>query len=244
MAQNIYDDPGFFAGYSQLRRSQEGLDGAPEWPALQALLPGLNARRVVDLGCGFGWFCRWASGQGAAEVLGVDVSANMLAKAADMTDAGAAISYLRSGLETLSLADASVDLVYSSLALHYIDDVVALLGMLHRALVPGGRLVFSVEHPVYMAPANPGWIVDAAGKKTWPVDGYSVEGQRTTNWLADGVIKYHRTIGSWFALLRRHGFVITELIEWSPTDAQVAANAALAEERERPMLLLIGAERC
>ena len=35
MPQNIYDDPAFFAGYSRLPRSREGLAGAPEWPALR-----------------------------------------------------------------------------------------------------------------------------------------------------------------------------------------------------------------
>ena len=35
MTQNIYGDADFFAGYSQLRRSVDGLDGAPEWPALR-----------------------------------------------------------------------------------------------------------------------------------------------------------------------------------------------------------------
>ena len=35
MAQNIYDNAEFFAGYSQLLRSREGLDGMPEWPALR-----------------------------------------------------------------------------------------------------------------------------------------------------------------------------------------------------------------
>jgi hypothetical protein len=37
MTQNIYDDSDFFQNYSQLPRSQRGLDGAPEWPALRAL---------------------------------------------------------------------------------------------------------------------------------------------------------------------------------------------------------------
>lgn len=74
MAQNIYDRPDFFEGYSQLGRSVEGLAGAVEWPALRSMLPGLGGLRVVDLGCGFGWFCRWAREQGAAQVLGLDVS--------------------------------------------------------------------------------------------------------------------------------------------------------------------------
>jgi hypothetical protein len=60
MAQNIYDDEEFFAAYCGLRRSIEGLDGAPEWPTLRAMLPEMLGLRVVDLGCGFGWFVRWA----------------------------------------------------------------------------------------------------------------------------------------------------------------------------------------
>ena len=70
MTQNIYDNEEFFAGYSRLRRSVEGLDGAPEWPALRALLPDLRGLNVLDLGCGFGWFCRWAHQQGAVNVFG------------------------------------------------------------------------------------------------------------------------------------------------------------------------------
>jgi 2-polyprenyl-3-methyl-5-hydroxy-6-metoxy-1,4-benzoquinol methylase len=60
MAQNIYDNPDFFAGYSQRGRSIEGLAGAAEWPVLKAMLPDLRGFRVVDLGCGYGCFCRWA----------------------------------------------------------------------------------------------------------------------------------------------------------------------------------------
>jgi SAM-dependent methyltransferase len=122
MAQNIYDDPQFFAGYSGLRRSVEGLAGAPEWPVLRVLLPDLDGRRVVDLGCGFGWFCRFAREAGAAEVLGVDLSENMLARAREMAT-GPAITYRRVDLEELDLPPASFDLAYSSLAFHYVADL-------------------------------------------------------------------------------------------------------------------------
>ncbi len=50
MAQNVYDDPEFFAAYSCLPRSVKGFGGAPEWPALQRLLPALVGLRVVALG--------------------------------------------------------------------------------------------------------------------------------------------------------------------------------------------------
>lgn len=79
MSQNIYDNQGFFDAYAQLPRSVHGLDGAPEWPALKAMLPPLNGRAVVDLGCGYGWFCRAARELGAESVLGIDLSIKMLA---------------------------------------------------------------------------------------------------------------------------------------------------------------------
>src|SRR4051812_22613075 len=85
MTQNIYDQESFFAGYSQLRRSIEGLEGAPEWPALRSMLPRSIGPRVLDLGCGYGWFCRWARANGATAVEGVDVSEKMLARARSMT---------------------------------------------------------------------------------------------------------------------------------------------------------------
>lgn len=52
MAQKIYDTPDFFSGYSQLPRQVQGLNGAPQWPALRAMLPNLAGKRVADLGCG------------------------------------------------------------------------------------------------------------------------------------------------------------------------------------------------
>jgi SAM-dependent methyltransferase len=242
MAQNIYDKPEFFAGYSKLRRSVHGLDGAPEWPAIRALLPDFNGKRIVDLGCGFGWFSRWAKEHGAAHILGLDLSQNMIARAkADTSDPD--IEYAIADLNRLDLPEASFDFAYSSLAFHYIQDFDRLVRTVHRSLVPGSYFVFSIEHPIYMAPTRPGWSVDSDGRKTWPVDRYSVEGPRRTDWLAKDVLKYHRTIGATLNTLIGAGFTIRHVQEWRPTDDQVAANPDLAEELERPMMLLVAAQR-
>lgn len=242
MAQNIYDREDFFAGYSQLGRSVEGLEGAAEWPALRAMLPDVGGLRVVDLGCGFGWFCRWVREHGAAQVLGLDLSEKMLARArAASSDTG--IIYERADLDQLSLPQARFDLVYSSLAFHYVEDVLRLFETVHQALSPGGHFVFSTEHPIFMAPTNPGWSIDATGRKTWPVDQYLVEGPRSTDWLAKGVVKHHRTIGTTLNTLIRSGFTIDHVEEFCPTAEQIAAKPELAEELERPMFLLVSARR-
>jgi ubiquinone/menaquinone biosynthesis C-methylase UbiE len=205
MTQNIYDNEEFFQGYSRLRRSIEGLDGAPEWPALCALLPNLSGLKVLDLGCGFGWFCRWARQQGAAHVLGIDVSEKMLTRARTAT-ADPAIGYTRADMEHLELQPQSFDVVYSSLALHYIEHLDELMAQTHRSLVPGGALVFSVEHPIFTAPSQPNWLLAASNRKVWPVDGYLDEGPRSTDWLAKGVVKQHRTVATYINMLIQIGF--------------------------------------
>jgi ubiquinone/menaquinone biosynthesis C-methylase UbiE len=242
MTQNIYDNEEFFEGYSRLGRSVEGLDGAPEWPALRALLPDLRGLTVLDLGCGFGWFCRWARRKGAARVVGIDVSEKMLARSRATTE-DTAITYIRADLEHLELSPESFNLVYSSLALHYIEDLNRLMSEVYRSLVPGGSLVFSVEHPMFTAPADPDWLLNAAGRKTWPVDSYLDEGPRSTDWLAKGVIKQHRTLATYLNMLLRLGFAISHVEEWGPTEEQIASRPNLADEHQRPPFLLVAARR-
>lgn len=242
MAQNIYDTAAFFEGYSRLPRSRHGLDGAPEWPAIRALLPDLSDQRVVDLGCGFGWFVRWAREQGAARVVGIDLSANMIERARrDTTDER--VEYRIADLETLDLPVAAYELAYSSLAFHYVEDFGRLVRTVRQALIPGGRFVFTIEHPIYMAPANPGWSKADDGRMSWPVDGYSVEGRRVTDWLAKGVVKYHRTIATTLNTLITAGFAIRSVVEFAPTADQIAGDPRLVPEIERPMILIVSTER-
>src|ERR1700752_2390695 len=110
----------------------------------------------------------------------------MLARARATTQ-DAEITYTRTDLEQLRLTPSTFGLVYSSLAFHYVEALEHVLEQVHEALVEGGRLVFSVEHPIYTAPAEPKFSVDAAGRTTWPVHGYLDEGRRSTDWLAKGV---------------------------------------------------------
>ncbi|WP_434635090.1 class I SAM-dependent methyltransferase [Chromobacterium sp. CV08] len=242
MSQNIYDDPKFFDGYARLPRSQLGLDGAPEWPALRAMLPDLAGAAVADLGCGYGWFCRYAREAGAAEVLGIELSEKMLARARELT-ADAGIRYLQGDLERLSLPEQSLDLVYSSLTLHYLPELGPLLATVHRALKPGGWLVFSTEHPIHTCPSRQQWVADDDGRRSWAVNGYQAEGRRLSNWLADGVVKYHRTLGTTLNALIAAGFALRHVDEWGPGPELIAARPELAEEAERPMLVLVSAQK-
>ena len=79
--KNEYDDEHFFNEYAQMTRSREGLAGAGEWHQFRRMFPPLEGSRVLDLGCGYGWHCKYAVEQGAEKVLGIDVSRRMIREA-------------------------------------------------------------------------------------------------------------------------------------------------------------------
>ena len=199
--------------------------------------------RVIDVGCGCGdtsvVFGRRVGASG--HVLGVDISEQMLARAREESDP--AIQYLEADLEHLTIERGSADLVYSSLAFHYLKNLDPLMAEIAGALVPGGRLVFSVEHPMVTAPLYPAWSEDRDGVKAWPVNHYLQDGPRETDWLAPGVIKQHRSMTSYLNMLVRHGLTLTHIEEWGPTDAQAAAQPSLLDERHRPNFVLVSAVR-
>ena len=117
MREDRYDDPTFFAKYSQMPRSRYGLEAAGEWETLRTLLPDFTGKRLLDLGCGYGWHCIYALEHGAAAVTGVDISEKMLAVAREKTGSGDA-RYIRAAMEDVDFPEAAFDIALSSLALH------------------------------------------------------------------------------------------------------------------------------
>lgn len=240
MTQNIYDNQAFFDGYAQLR-SQFDFEAAPEWPAIEMMLPDLCGKQVIDLGCGYGWFCRRAREAGAAGVVGIDLSEKMLSRARELTNDNG-ICYQRGDLSLLTLPAQAYDLAYSQLATHYLPDIVPLITALYEALRPGGWLIFTTEYPIYTSPVRKGWIADDEGQRSWAVNNYQNEGDRVNNWLADEVVKYHRTLGATLNVLMNAGFTLRHVNEWGPTTEQIYTNADLVEEAKRPMMVLISAQ--
>mgnify|MGYP000473642666 CR=1 FL=1 len=131
-----------------MSRSREGLSGAGEWETLKDLLPDFAGKRVLDLGCGYGWHCIYAMEQGAMSVTGVDLSEKMLEVAREKTHFPQA-RYLRMPIEEINFAENSFDIVLSSLALHYVASFDAVAKRVNRCLVAGGSFVFSAEHPIF-----------------------------------------------------------------------------------------------
>ncbi|KAL2818643.1 S-adenosyl-L-methionine-dependent methyltransferase [Aspergillus granulosus] len=250
MSQNIYDNPIFFASYSNLPRSQHGLSSAPEWPLLRSMVlanqPDIKDSHVLDLGCGYGWFSRWAAKEGlAARVHGIDISEKMLESARERTDLSlkSRITYERADIDTVDLENEVYDIIYSSLTIHYICDPDRLFRTVHKALKSKGRLIFSIEHPIYTAPKEDKWHHGEDMLESWLLNGYGDEGERVRNWLGEDVRKYHRTTQTYLSLLLRGGFLLKEFVEWMPSEKDLEEHPDWAVERNRPAFLLVAVEK-
>jgi SAM-dependent methyltransferase len=239
--QNLYDDPRFFAEYERMRGQARGLHELSIVPCLPDLLPGLAGARVLDLGCGDGWFCRYAVDAGAASVTGVDPSMRMLELARERTDSER-ISYLNAFVEDVAFPDASADVVVSILALHYVAEVDPILAAAARWLDHGGTFVEIVEHPIFTSQRErSGWIGENGRHAAWPVSDYFDEGPRVTRWFVDGVVRYHRSLATTLNAVRTAGLTIDRVVEPRPSPAAVEGHAEAADELVRPALLGIRA---
>ncbi len=243
MPENPYDDEAFFAAYSRFPRSVEGLSAAGEWHELQKLLPEFLGKRVLDIGCGFGWHCRYAAEQGASLVLGTDIAAKMLSAAREKT-AFPQVKYEQIAMEELNFAPRTFEVVLSSLAFHYTPDFTEICRRVARWLTPNGDFIFSVEHPIFTAYGTQDWIYDGAGRREhWPVDRYFDEGQRDALFLGQHVTKYHKTLTTYLRSLLQAGLTITSIVEPQPAPALLETVPDMADELRRPMMLLLAAKK-
>jgi len=243
MKQNKYDDDVFFNKYSNMSRSKNGLEGAGEWHELKKMMPNFKDKRVLDLGCGFGWHCRYAVENGAKSVIGIDISQKMLSEAKNKTKYGN-IEYICMPIEDIDFPEESFDVVISSLALHYVKSFEDVLVRVYKCLSKGGDFVFSVEHPIFTAQGPQDWYYDGKGNILhWPVDHYFTEGIRNAKFLGEEVIKYHRTLTTYLNSLIKLGFEITGVVEPKPAENMLNTVPGMLDELRRPMMLLVSARK-
>ncbi|WP_193165593.1 malonyl-ACP O-methyltransferase BioC [Microbulbifer hainanensis] len=113
-------------------------------------------KRIVDLGSGTGYgsdLLRRRFPQ--AEIIAVDLAEGMLRYA--RAERPVADAYIAADAESLPLADGSVDLVFSSLALQWCYRLPQLFGELQRVLAPGGRSLIATLGPGTLRELRQSW---------------------------------------------------------------------------------------
>ena len=159
---------------------------------------------------------------GASSVVGVDISHKMLEVAKEKTHFPQ-VEYKCCAMEDVEFPEESFDVILSSLAFHYVADYEILVKKIYRILKSGGKLVFTVEHPVFTAYGTQDW-------------------QRTAVFLGEKVTKYHRTLTTYLNTLLSNGFIINQIVEPQPPENMMDIPG-MQDEMRRPMMLIVSANK-
>jgi SAM-dependent methyltransferase len=184
------------------------------------LLGDVAGRRVLEVGCGSAPCARWLRRQGA-DVVALDVSGGMLARAAELNrTTGVDVPLVQADVGALPLAAASVDLACSAYGgLPFVADVEGALAEVARVLRPGGRLVASVNHPMRWP------FPDSPDPEDLRIVSSYFDRRPYVETGEDGetvYVEHHRTVGDWVRAVVGAGVVLADLIEpeWTPGRTQ------------------------
>jgi SAM-dependent methyltransferase len=164
---------------------------------------------VLEIGCGSAPCSRWLAANGATAI-GLDISAGMLRRGLPhISDDNPLL--VQAGAEQLPVADAAVDIVCSAFgAIPFVADSATVMREAARVLRPGGRLVFSVNHPMRWIflddPGPDGLVATLSYFDRSPYVEVNDDGAPT-------YVEHHRTIGDRIRELVAAGLVLDDLIE-------------------------------
>lgn len=244
--QNIYDHENFFNKYINLRKSDINANDLIEKPAIISLLPNLENKSVLDLGCGYGEHCLLYIKLGALKVVGVDISKNMIKKAKELLDRDDII-LLNMPMEDINTLKMKFAVITSSLAFSYIYDFKDLLSKIYNLLNDDGILIFSQDHPLATShddKKGARWEKDKDGNKVCArIFDYMVEGKRVTSWYDEGVIKYHRSLSTIINSLIDTGFEILKVVEPMLNEKDMEKYPMFKDNYHRPDFLVIKARK-
>ncbi len=207
-------------------------------PVVLRLVGSIKGKKILDLGCGQGYFSRILAKKGA-KVVGVDRADKLLAIAKTKTiSPGIGPTYLcRDAVNLHGLKDHSFDIIVSNMALNDIADIKSAVGECARVLKLRGKFIFSIPHP---------WR-DLA-KRTRDKAGYYLRVDRykgvaaEKHFMSDKLKFYHRPIDFYLQEFFKNGFVISNFLEIAIKHhhgEKITERALLRSKQEIPSFLVV-----
>jgi len=181
------------------------------------LLGDVKCKDVLEIGCGGGQnaivLAKWG-----AESVGLDISEKQIKYARKLAKRERVkVPFYVGNMEDLSLFDdESFDMVLSSFAIGYVDDLSRTFQEVFRVLRKRGLFVFCEVHPI----ADRGRIIQHGKGRIWKMSNYFDRRRRIWTWKRNGKMAkfygYHRTIQDYFDSLVSTGFVVEKILEPEP----------------------------
>jgi len=111
---------------------------------IMKMLPNLNGKRIIDAGCGSGYFCQYAEQQGAKDVVAIDFSSKMIEQANKICKY---TKFQVGDIQHIEFQASSADIVICALVLGHLEKLELIIAKLSNALAKDGVLVISDFHP-------------------------------------------------------------------------------------------------
>ena len=177
------------------------------------VLPDLEGKHVVELGCGTGYFGAWLKKRGAARVVGVDVTPAQLSTARRVNgETGLGLEFVEANAEQTGLPDASFDLAVSEYGASIWCDPFKWIPEAARLLRPGGELVFLRNSTLAILCATDEGPASETLQRPQ-------RGLHRLEWRTpDHEIEFALGHGDWVRLLRANGFQLVDLLELFATE--------------------------
>lgn len=195
------------------------------WDAPEAdlrVLPDVEAKDVVELGCGTAYVSAWLARRGARPV-GVDVTPEQLATARELqAEHGLEFPLVEARAEDVPLPAASFDLAVSEYGASIWADPYLWIPEAARLLRPGGELVFLVNGTIA--------VLSFPDEEASPTNRLrrGCFGIHRFDWPDDDSVGFYVGYGEWIRLLRANGFDVLDLVEiQAPEGAQPSRHAGL-----------------
>ena len=243
--QNIYDNEQFFNSYIKIRERENNHNDIIERPTMLELLPDVQGKTILDLGCGYGYLCRKLVELGASKIVGIDISTKML-EVAKKENSHKKIQYFNIDMENIESLSIKFDVVVSSLALQYVENYSKLVKDVYNLLKDKGYFLYSCEHPLttaYYADKNR-YTEDENGNRLHAnVYDYSLENLRSENWFVDEVEKYHRTFSTLTNELLAAGFSLRKIVEPIADEKIISKYPKFRNNKIRPDFIFFKAQK-
>jgi ubiquinone/menaquinone biosynthesis C-methylase UbiE len=224
----------------------EGADPEYEEQILPLIVEHVgSARRVLEVGTGEGQVARaLTAARPDRTVMGIDPTRNQVTAAVKR---GGGAVYARAGADALPVPSAAFDAVVACLVFEHIDDLDGAIAEVGRALAPGGRFVFLLNHPLLQTPDS-GWIDDQVldpPEQYWRIGPYLTEAE-TIEQVEKGVfIRFlHRPLSRYVNALSGVGLLVERMVEPAPPPGFVDRAYEYEQAATVPRLLVLVARRC
>ncbi|TAA72491.1 class I SAM-dependent methyltransferase [Planococcus salinarum] len=232
---SVYEERDFLENFLKRRSRKDSPNNAIEGPAIDLLLASVEGADILDLGCGDGTYGNELLARGAGSYTGVEGAAAMVELAASrlLSPKGAVI---HSSLENFEYPANRYDVVLSRMVIHYIDNIEKLFASISQTMKKEGKFVFSVQHPLITASFAS--KIDGDKRGNWLVDDYFIQGERQEPWIGKTVVKYHRSIETYFGALSSAGFMVEALQEGQPKPENFADSGEFERRTRIPVVLI------